>query len=85
MLDVPSTRIVVVRLLPVVLAACPTVVVELLLTRIVLSHATLVFEAVEVLAIAGSVMAGGTPDVTSDPAGELSVTPSDIQQMAETP
>ena len=76
---------VVVRLLPVVLAVRPIVVEELLLTRIVLSHGMLVFDRANSLVTAGSVVAGDTPDATSDPAGdELSVIPLDTQQIAET-
>lgn len=73
---------VVVRSFPVVRAVCPTVEVELLLTSIVLSHATVVVGAVEVVVAVGSMLAGGPPGVTSEPAGELSVLPSDIQHMA---
>lgn len=79
-LDVPSTKIVVVRLFPLVLAACPTVVEELLLTRMVFSRVLLVSETAKSI-----VVACDRAVVTADAVGELSVVPSDIQQMVETP
>lgn len=82
-LDVPSTRMVVVRLFPVARAVCPTVEDELLLTSMVWSHATVVLGSVDVVVAVGSMMFGAPPGVTSEPAGELSVTPLDIQHMAE--